>query len=166
MPAFESYRSREDLYDVHLKSEVMTTTFLPRAGPTMTTGLDLTHFAAVGGFLDLSGQKTECELMHDIQIRCVDGAGRGELLGALRLLCSMVEERQEGGIGEVLTFMGLKSLDNETGARVFARYKSREVWEAFLRGNLFQAFWESVKPCISSMDAKAFAPNGRGWLWK
>ncbi|KAF7556789.1 hypothetical protein G7Z17_g1148 [Cylindrodendrum hubeiense] len=166
MLAFEGYRTREDLYDVHLKSEVMTTTFLPNAGPTMTTGLDLTHFAAVGGFLDLSGQKTECGLMHDIQIRCVDGAARGELLGALRLLCSMVEERQRGGKGEVLTFLGLKSLDNDTGARIFARYKSREVWESWLRGDLLQAFWESVKPCVASMEAKGYAPNGKGWLWK
>ncbi|KAF4983583.1 hypothetical protein FZEAL_1033 [Fusarium zealandicum] len=166
MLAFEAYRSRSDLYDVHLKSDVMTTAFLPSAGPAMTTGLDLTHFAAVGGFLDLSGEKTECGLMHDVQIQCVDGAARERVLDVLRALCEEVEERQQDGRGHVLTFLGLRSLDNETGARIFARYKSREVWEAWLRGELIQGFWGSVKPCVASMEAKAYAPNGKGWLWK
>ncbi|KAM5351112.1 hypothetical protein ACJ41O_003835 [Fusarium nematophilum] len=165
MLAFEAYASRSDLYEVHLRSPVMTTSFLPAAGPAMTTGLDLTHFAAVGGFLDYSGERAECGLMHDVQIRCVDGK-RGELLEKLRVLCRGVEERQKDGKGEVLTFLGLRSLDNEDGARIFARYGSREVWEAWLRGELVRGFWEEVKPFVGSMEAKAYAPNGKGWLWK
>ncbi|KAF7553818.1 hypothetical protein G7046_g6988 [Stylonectria norvegica] len=167
MLAFEAYRAREDLYDVHLKSEVMTTTFLPNAGPAMTTGLDLTHFSAVGGFLDASGSKKECGLMHDIQIHCVkDGDARAKLLDALKLLGEKVEERQKDGKGEVLTFLGLKSLDTEDGARIFVRYKSREVWEEWARGSLLKGFWESVKPYVAAMEQKAYAPNGKGWLWK
>ena len=166
MLAFEAYRCREDLYNVHLKSEVMTTKFLPVALPSMTTGLDLTHFSAVGGFLDFSNKKTECGLMHDTQIQCVDASARAELLGALKLLCAMVEARQEGGDGEVLTFLGLKSEDNETGVRIFARYKSREVYEEWARDGLMLRFWEAVKPCVLNMSGRGYAPNGKGWLWK
>ena len=162
MLAFEAYRSRDDLYNTHLKSNVMTTHFLPTAVPTMTTGLDLTHFSAVGGFLDKSGKKTECGLIHDVQIRCVDG-GREELVKGLKELCDGVEKQCKD---EVLTFLGLVSLDNETGVRIFARYKSREVWEEWLRGSLIQTFWETVKPRVASMEAKGYAPNGKGWLWK
>ncbi|CAM1505040.1 Fc.00g106770.m01.CDS01 [Cosmosporella sp. VM-42] len=166
MLAFEAYRSRDDLYNTHLKSEVMTTTFLPNAGPAMTTGLDLTHFRAVGGFLDTSGQRTECGLMHDTQIQCVDAAARAEVVGALRMLCAMVEARQGDGKGEVLTFLGMKSEDDETGVRIFARYKSREVYEEWVRGGLMLRFWEAVKPCVANMNGRAYAPNGKGWLWK
>lgn len=168
MLAFEAYRSRADLYDVHLKSDAMTGGFLLNAGPAMSTGLDLTHFSAVGGFLDRSGKKTECGVMQDIQIRCNDAASRNELLGALKLLCSLVDEKQgaPGEDGEVLTFLGLQSLDNDTGARIFARYKTRDIWEQWLRGTLFRTFWEAVKPNVASMEARPYEPNGKGWLWK
>jgi hypothetical protein len=168
MLAFEAYRSRSDLYDIHLQSPVMQEQFLPVAGPAMSTGLDLTHFGAVGGFLDISGEKTECGIMHDVQIHCANAAARQEVLGALRLLCSMVEASQagKGADAEVLTFIGLKSLDNETGARIFARYKSRDVLEEWQRGTLIKTFWTAVKPSVSSMEAKPYAPNGKGWLWK
>ena len=168
MLAFEAYRSRADLYDVHLRSSAMTEGFLPSAVPAMSTGLDLTHFRAVGGFLDRSGRKTECGVMHDVQIRCVDGAARSELLGALRMLCKLVEEKQGGAgeDGEVLSFVGMESLDNETGARIFARYRSREVWEEWSRGTLIKTFWEAVKSNVASMEARPYAPNGKGWLWK
>ncbi|KAF4989816.1 hypothetical protein FDECE_14585 [Fusarium decemcellulare] len=166
MLAFESYRSKADIYDVHLKSEVMTKTFLPVAVPAMTTNLDLTHFAAVGGFLDFSGKKTECGLIHDVKIQCVDSSVRDELLEKLAALCATVEEKQKDGKGEVLTFLGLKALDNETGARIFARYQRREVWEEWLRSELIKEFWESVKSLVASMEARPYAPNGKGWLWK
>ncbi|CAG9983919.1 unnamed protein product [Clonostachys byssicola] len=165
MLAFEIYSSRSDLYDIHLKSNVMQGHFLPNAGPTMTTGLDLTHYSAVGGFLDRSRQKNECGVMHDIQIRCKDKAARTELLGALKLLCGLVDDA-EGQDGKVQTFLGLQSLDNEEGARIYARYESREVWEAWLRSSLIKTFWEAAKPNVSSMEARAYAPNGKGWLWK
>jgi hypothetical protein len=167
MFAFEAYANRAALYETHLKSGPMTTAFLPTAGKAMTTGLDLAHFEAVGGFLDASGKKTECGVMHDMQIRCVDAARRAEFLGALRLLCLLVGERQKAdGKGEVLTFLGCKSLDNDTGARLFARYKDRETWERWLRDGAFKLFWENVKPCIASMEARGYMPNGKGWLWK
>ena len=168
MLAFEAYRSRSDLYDVHLKSPVMTSHFLPVASATMTTGLDLTHFGAVGGFLDISGVKTECGVMHDIQVRCADSSARQEVLGALKLLCSMVEASQasKGAEADVLTFLGLKSQDNDTGVRIFARYKSREVMEEWQRGSLIKTFWAAIKSSVASMEAKAYAPNGKGWLWK
>ncbi|KFH45126.1 hypothetical protein ACRE_040800 [Hapsidospora chrysogenum ATCC 11550] len=168
MLAFEAYRSREDLYDVHLKSDAMLGGFLPNAGPAMSTGLDLTHYGAVGGFLDRSGKKTECGVMHDVQIQCRDKAARDELLGALTLLSSLVDDAQgpKGEDGEVLTFLGLKSLDNDTQARIYARYTSRETWEKFIRGTLMNKFWESVKPSVASMSARAYVPNGKGWLWK
>ena len=168
MLAFEAYRSRSDLYDVHLKSSVMQEQFLPVAGPAMSTGLDLTHFGGVGGFLDISGTKTECGIMHDVQIRCNDAAARQEVLGALRLLCAIIEASQaeKGTDADVLTFIGMKALDNETGARIFARYKSREVMEEWQRGTLIKTFWAAVKPSVASMEAKPYSPNGKGWLWK
>jgi quinol monooxygenase YgiN len=168
MLAFEAYRSRSDLYDIHLKSEPMLNGFLPAAMPIMTTGLDLTHFGAVGGYLDISGDRTECGIIHDVQIRCGGAAQRAELVGALKLLCKMVEQGEQGKRKEadILTFLGLVSEDDEVTARIYARYKSRDIWEGKLRGDLYKTFWEAVKPCVASMEAKGYAPNGKGWLWK
>lgn len=167
MFAFESYASRSDLYDVHLKSGPMNK-FLSTAVPDMTTGLDLVHFRPVGGFLDRSGKKTQCGVMHDVQIRCHDGEARAKMLEELTKLCSQVEEKQgaPGKDGEVLSFIGLVCLDNDTGARIFARYQSREVWEAWQRNPLIQRFWADVKPYVASMSSRPFVPNGKGWLWK
>ncbi|KAG9259032.1 uncharacterized protein F5Z01DRAFT_21032 [Emericellopsis atlantica] len=169
MLAFEAYASRAALYDVHLQSKPMQEGFLPVASRTMSTGLDLTHYEAVeGSFLDRSGHKTECGIIHDVQITCTGPEARKSLVGALTLFCTLVNERQgpAGEDGEVLSFLGLVSLDNETGARIFARYASREVWERWLRETLVTKFWESVKPYVSSVDARPYAPNGKGWLWK
>jgi quinol monooxygenase YgiN len=169
MLAFEAYRTREDLYDVHLKSPVMTGTFFPAVVGAMTTGLDLNHFGAVGGFFDKSGVKTECGLMHDIQIRCNDAASRQELLGALKLLCTLIEDSQAEGsekAGQILTFIGFKSVDDDINARIYARYKDRDTWEAWMRSPEVKKFWEVVKPCVASMDARPYAPNGKGWLYK
>jgi quinol monooxygenase YgiN len=106
--------------------------------------------------------------MHDVQVRCNDEAARQEVLGALRLLCAMVEASQagKGADADVLTFIGMKALDNETGVRIFARYKSREIMEEWQRGALIKTFWAAVKPGVASMEAKPYAPNGKGWLWK
>ncbi|KAL2756549.1 hypothetical protein ACRALDRAFT_1069346 [Sodiomyces alcalophilus JCM 7366] len=167
MLAFEVYGCRDDLYEVHLKSEAMTKGFLPAALPIMTTGLDLVNFGVAGGFLDFSGRKEECGIMHDVQIRCVDAAARRELLGALRMLCHSVELAQKrDGKGEVLTFLGLKSLDNEVGARIFARYKDRETLEAWQRSDVVKGFWEVVKESVGDMSSRSYRPNGKGWLWK
>lgn len=171
MLAFEAYRSRADLYDVHIQSDVMKDHFLPSAGPAMATGLDLTHFSAVGGFLDRGGRKKECGVMHDVEVRCHDAAARRELLGALRMLCGLVEAEQarsagEEEDGEVLTFLGLESLDDEVGARIFARYKDLETWEAWMRHPAVKTFWEAVKSNVQSMEGRPYVPNGKGWLWK
>lgn len=167
MLAFEAYSSRADLYDVHLKSDAMGK-FLPVAVPEMSTGLDLAHYRPVGGFLDRSGKKTECGIIHDVQIQCHDKASRAKMLAELRKLCSQVEGNQgeKGKDGEVLSFLGLTSLDNETGARIFARYQSRDVWEAWQRKPIVKGFFEVVKPLVASMQSRPYVPNGKGWLWK
>lgn len=168
MLAFEAYGSRSDLYDVHIKSDVMQNQFFPQSSPAMTAGLDLAHYSAVGGFLDRSGRKKECGIMHDVQITCKGEAARSELLGALRLLCRLVEAEQgsEGSDGQVLSFLGFQSLDNDESARLFARYESREAWESWQRSSLIKKFWEAVKPNVGRLEARAYVPNGKGWLWK
>lgn len=167
MFAFESYSSRADLYDVHLKSDAMNN-FLPTAMRDMSTGLDLVHFQPVAGFLDRSGKRTECAVIHDVQILCHNGEARAKMVEELRKLCAQVEGMQgdKGQDGEVLSFVGLISLDDEIRARIFARYKSREAWEAWQRSPLVRGFWEDVKPQVASMQARPYAPNGKGWLWK
>ncbi|CRK45193.1 hypothetical protein BN1723_006494 [Verticillium longisporum] len=167
MFAFEMYDTRDDLYETHLKSEPMTQAFLPSALPLMTTGLDLVHYGVVGGFLDIFGDKAECGIMQDIQIRCIDEAARQKLLDALKMVCRSVEvaQRQEG-MGEILTFLGLKSLDNDVGDRIYARYKGRSAMEAWQRSDLVQGFWRVVKGNVADMTSRAYVPNGKGWLWK
>lgn len=167
MLAFEAYSSRSDLYDVHLKSDAMGK-FLPSAVPDMSTGLDLMHYKPVAGFLDRSGKKTECGIIHDVQIRCHDKESRAKMLEELSRVCSQVEEKQgeKGTDSEVLSFIGLESLDDETGARIFARYKSRDVWEAWQRNPIVKGLFEAVKSQVASMQSRPYVPNGKGWLWK
>jgi hypothetical protein len=59
MLAFEQYRVREDLYETHFHSKAMGV-FLSKIPPTMTTGLDLTHYEDTSGFLDKPGNMKEC----------------------------------------------------------------------------------------------------------
>lgn len=167
MLAFEAYGSRSDLYDVHLKSTAMGN-FLSAAVPEMSTGLDLVHYKAVAGFLDRSGRKTECGIIHDVQIQCHDKGSRVKVLEELSKLCAQIEEKQggKGADGEVLSFVGMESLDNETGVRIFARYQSRDAWEAWQRNPIVKGFFEAVKPQVASMQSRPYVPNGKGWLWK
>ena len=59
MLAFEQYRVRDDLYEIHFHSKAMDV-FLAKIPPTMTTGLDLTHYEDVAGFLDKPGDMKVC----------------------------------------------------------------------------------------------------------
>ncbi|KAJ0341911.1 hypothetical protein COL154_005978 [Colletotrichum chrysophilum] len=159
--AFEIYSSREDLYDVHLKSETMTTSFLPAALPVMATGLDLVHYDVAGGFLDRSDRKAECGIMEDTQIRCTDSAARAEVLGALKMLCRAAKDDDD-----VFTFLALRGQDDEISARIFARFRDRDSMERWARTEVVKGFWEIVKNNVKDMGSRAYVPNGKGWLWK
>ncbi|CAI0643664.1 unnamed protein product [Colletotrichum noveboracense] len=159
--AFEIYSSREDLYDVHLKSETMTTSFLPTALPVMATGLDLVHYDVAGGFLDRGGRKAECGIMEDTQIRCTDSAASAEVLGALKMLCRAAKDDDD-----VFTFLALRGQDDEISARIFARFRDRDSMERWARTEVVKGFWEIVNNNVKDMGSRAYAPNGKGWLWK
>jgi len=98
-------------------------TFLSKIPETMTTGLDLSHYEDVGGFLDRYGDKQECEAMVDLRITC-NPAMRVKVLEKLTLLAKDIAQSSLKG---TLTFFVLKSLDCDRGIRVFQRFGT---WKA------------------------------------
>lgn len=130
--------------------------FLLTAMRDMLTGLDLVHFQPVAGCQDRSDRKTECAVIHDVEIRSHDGEAKPKMHVELTKLCARVEEAQseKGQHGEMFLFVGLISLDDEIGARIFARCLSREGWEAWQRDTLVRRFWETVKINVASMRTR------------
>ncbi|KAI9878050.1 MAG: hypothetical protein M1830_002065 [Pleopsidium flavum] len=157
MLAFEAYNERSDLYSVHFHSPAMDT-FLSKIPATMTTGLDLTHYEDVGGYLDKAEMK-ECGIIYDTRITSAQGK-RDEVLASLTGLAKWVEGNEEG----TYTYLVLKSLDGEDGIRVFERYASKGALEAHQSGKELLELLMTSKENIKSMEGRGYVPNGHGWL--
>jgi len=160
MFAFEIYADREALYTTHFSSPTMAT-FLSKIPETMTTGLDLSHYEDVGGFLDRYNDKRECEVMVDVRITCNDSETRAKVLGKLS---SLAEDIAHSSMRGTLTFLVLKSLDKDQGVRVFQRFES---WKALTEQTGSKAvldFWLGSKEEVMSMESQCYVPNGKGWL--
>lgn len=157
MLAFEAYNVRADLYETHFHSQPMDV-FLKKIPPTMTTGLDITHFEDVAGYLDKADMK-ECGIFYDTRIKAADGK-REEVLARLGKLAKWVEENEK----ETFTYLVLKSLDDEDGVHVFERYASRKALEAHQSGKEYIELLMGSKEIIKSMEGRGYIPNGHGWL--
>ncbi|KAH4042334.1 hypothetical protein HBH64_017510 [Parastagonospora nodorum] len=158
MFAFEVYSSREDLYETHLTSPAMQT-FLTQIPAASTTGLDLNHYRLVGGFLDSSGRQAEAGVIQDMRITCVSAEAREMLLVVLKGLVDGVEAN-EG----MLTYTAFACLDDDVGARIFGRWKTREDMERFIRRDDVNGFWMKNKGHVKAMEQRLYVPNGKGWL--
>ena len=163
MFAFEVYGCREDLYTAHLGSEAMDA-FLKTIPDHTTMDLYLNHYTVVGGFLDRDGDMKECGVMKGTRIVCKSPSARGEVLSRLQALTTGVQEGEKVKREGLLTFMGFECLDNEVGARIFVRFESREVMEAFVRMEDVLGFWRECKENVASMEQHLYVPNGKGWL--
>lgn len=157
MLAFEAYNVRADLYDTHLHSPPMDI-FLAKIAPTMTTGLDLTHYEDVAGYLDKAEMK-ECGVFWDTRITVVEGK-REEVLARLGKWAQWVQENEEG----TFTYLVLKSLDTEDGVRIFERYASRKALEAHQSSKAYVELLMGTKELVKSMEGRGYIPNGHGWL--
>lgn len=157
MLAFEQYRVRSDLYDTHFNSKPMGE-FLPAIAPTMATGLDLTHYEDVAGYLD-KADKVECGIFYDTRIKCETGK-REEVLSKLKILAQVIEKEEK----DTYTFLVLKSLDGEGGVRIFERYASKAALQEHWKGKALLNFFKGSKEIISSMEGRGYIPNGHGWL--
>ncbi|CAO2657445.1 Nn.00g035710.m01.CDS01 [Neocucurbitaria sp. VM-36] len=160
MFAFEVYGTREDLYSTHLASPAMQS-FLQKIPAASTTGLDLNHYRLVTGFLDSSHTCAPAEIMQDIRITCVSPTSRSALLESLRKLVDGVGTSEAEG---TLTYMAFLSLDDDVGARVYGRWKTREGLERFIRREDVNEFWAGNKHHVRAMEQRLYVPNGQGWL--
>jgi quinol monooxygenase YgiN len=138
--------------------------FLATIPDHATTDLDLNHYRAIGGFLDRDGNKKECEIMQDVRIGCKSSSDRDAVLKRLEALCQKVKDSEKSKPSGVLTYMGFSSLDNDTAARIYSRFESRDAMEKFLRREDVLNFWKESKNEIASMEARGYLPNGKGWL--
>lgn len=140
--------------------------FLELIPPASTTGLDLNHYRLVAGFLDLPGNKTEASVTQDVRITCASSSARDSLLSSLSFLVTSVEkgERENGGKNGVLTYMAFASHDDDVGARIYGRWRTREDMERFIRRDEVIAFWMGNKENVRAMEQRGYLPNGKGWL--
>ncbi|KAK5400853.1 hypothetical protein LTR06_011164 [Exophiala xenobiotica] len=159
MPPFEVYGKREDLYETHFSSKAMGS-FLKKIPPTMTTGLDLTHYEDVdGSFLDKPGDGREAAVIYDSRIKC-----HPRKREAVVQRLSALSRKFESDWTIRGHFMVLKSLDTDHEVRLFQRYgtwKPLEEQETY--GPRLNAFFDS-KEEIASLEGRAFVPNKEGWL--
>lgn len=129
-----------------------------------TTDLDLNHYKGVGGFLDRDGHKKECAVMLDQRIGCKSPDALKSVIANLQALTQQVQDSEKAKASGVLTFLGFACLDNDTGARIYSRFESREAMEKLLRRDDVGKFWKESKANITSMESRAYVPNGKGWL--
>ena len=157
MLAFEQYGKRADLYETHLGSDVIKV-FLDEAPKYMLTGLDLRHYEDVMGFLDKSGKSQEAGIMYTTGIT----TRKGQREDVIEKLGKVVEEaeREEG----TMTYLVLRCLDDESGVRIFERYRDQAAMERHAQGKTLLGFWMGNKERISGMEGRAYVPTGRGWL--
>lgn len=158
MFAFEVYGTREDLYNTHLTSASMQT-FLTKIPPASTTGLDLNHYRLIAGFLDSSHTQAQAGIMQDIRITCISPLAQATLLASLKTLVDGVDSS-----GGTLTYMAFASLDDDVGARLYGRWKTREDMESFIRREDVNTFWMENKDHVRAMVQRLYLPNGKGWL--
>ena len=129
-----------------------------------TTDLDLNHYECIGSFIDRDGSLKECAIIQDTRIVCKTPDARSSLLKRLSDLSSRIQQTEKEKSSGVLTYMAFSCLDNETGARIYGRYESRDVMEDFLRRKDVLKFWIDSKSDIVSMECRGYLPNGKGWL--
>lgn len=118
----------------------------------------------MGGFIDRDGDKEGCAIMLDQRIVTKGGESRSTVLKNLENLVAKVQSSEKETPSGVLTFLGFSCLDDGTGARIYARFDSRDAMESFLRRSDVKAFWKESKEDIVSMAAQRYVPNGKGWL--
>ena len=138
--------------------------FLAAIPEHSTADPSLNHYSCVGGYLDRDGDKEGCAIMIDQGIVTKNAESRSSFLKRLEQLTSKVQSSEKENRSGVLTFLGFSCLDNETGARIYARFESREAMEDFLRRQDVNEFWMESKADIVSMEAHRYVPNGKGWL--
>ncbi|KAK3068653.1 hypothetical protein LTS18_000581, partial [Coniosporium uncinatum] len=155
MFAFEIYGKREDIYETHFHSPAMKQ-FLTKIPPTMTTGLDLAHYESLGGFLDRPGDRTECGIMQDVSITCNSPDAWRTIAEKLKKLA---EATEAAGDETVYTFMVFKSLDDETGLRIFGRYKDRDALKKHESKKEVIGFWMDTKDEIATMRQRCYVHN-------
>lgn len=136
-------------------------TFLSLIPAASTTGLDLNHYRVEAGFLDASGVQEEAEVMQDVKITCLSGDARERVVEGLKGMVGGVERTGEKG---VLTYMAFTCLDDDVGARIFGRWRTREDLESFIRREEVNAFWMANKEYMKGMEQRLYVPNGKGWL--
>lgn len=156
--AFESYTKRSDLYDIHMHSEALQT-FLPKIGKTMITGLDLTHFEDVGGFIDKPGKCKPAAVVKVTRVKAYPGK-RDEVLEMLRGIAEAAEKEEK----DTYTFFILKSLDNDVDVRVLERYGSEEGLKAHMRGEKYLEGFAGAKDIVASLEGHRYVETGEGWL--
>jgi hypothetical protein len=159
------------------------TKFLSIIPAFSTTGLDLSHYRLVAGFLDLpssnlspstavpipSSAAAPSELILDIRITSTSPSTRPALLSSLTTLVKSVElqersRRADGKVSGTLTYTAFASLDDETGVRIFGRWKTKEDMESFVRRDDVMGFWMGIKDVVKGMEQRMYVGNGKGWL--
>jgi quinol monooxygenase YgiN len=156
--AFEGYTQRSDLYDIHLHSDAMAK-FLPKIGETMITGLDLSHFEDVCGFLD-KADDAKAGVIYVSRIKAHAGK-RDELLGKLKKLADAVDKNEK----DCYSYLVLKSLDNEEDIRIMERYGSKKGLEDHLKSKEFLDTFKSSKDIVAGLEGRRFVEcEERGWL--
>jgi len=130
--------------------------FLKATPSTMATGFDLTHYTEVSGFLDKSGQRKECAIIHDTRIFCDSESARDSVLAKLAKIAEFAEKEEEG----TFSFFVLKSLDGDDRMR----YASWEAFETHQDSKQLVELWLSSKEEIKSLEGRTYVPNMKGWL--
>ncbi|KAF2192776.1 hypothetical protein K469DRAFT_746117 [Zopfia rhizophila CBS 207.26] len=70
------------------------------------------------------------------------------------------EEREDGGKGGPLTYIAFKSFDDESGAKFYSRWKTREDIEGFLRREDMIGLWIKSKENVKSVDGTRWIGRG------
>ncbi|KAB5523111.1 hypothetical protein GE09DRAFT_1153981 [Coniochaeta sp. 2T2.1] len=162
MFAFEVYDERKSLYETHFNSPAMGQ-FLKGALPVMSTGFDLSHYSAIGGFLDAPGDSRQCGVMYDTKITCKSAEARALVKDRLAALAKKIEADNDAE--QVFTWMAFEGLDNDKDLRIYGRFKDRAAMAKLNERSEVVDFWKASRENeIDAIQQRGYVPNNKGWL--
>lgn len=169
----EEYQEKDDLYEKHMKSNEFQTFAKSLNEEKLLNGdLALDNYSPASGFLVRPGHETNSgKFVWIAKLTCKDKAARDKGLELSKTLAKYVYDNEP----KTLSFLFLKSLDDEKVISVFEMYENKEALtgihhksDAFkqLMGDLKDLVTEKVTTGYNTIDRGYLAKGGKGLSYR
>lgn len=169
----EEYKEKDDLYEKHMKSSEFQTFAKSLGDENLLVGPPaFDNYSPASGFLIRPGQETNSgKFVWIAKLTCKDKASRDKGLELSKKLGKYVYDNEP----KTLSYLFLKSLDDEKVFTVFEQYENKEALTGIhhksdefkeLMGALKELVTDKVTTGYNTMDRGYFAKGGKGLSYR